>query len=249
VEIKLRDNKAATNFDHVTSPECPAVFVPLNETLSMYPGFVAAYERRELSFDETYRDLCVDLSASALKTGVPARLAAIAETLENSVGGKPHLRGDRFFVSMNGGWLLEAAMLAEGHRKLGSIAHLIRNGSLVEKGVLFWDEPEASLNPKLIPTVAQALLALSGAGIQVFVATHDYLLTSELSLAAECGTEAGRRAAPRFFALSKQGPTEPVVAESGQALAELRHNPILEEFAAHYDRQQHLFTEPEGQEA
>ncbi len=33
----------------------------------MYEGFVAAYSDRELSFDETYYDLCVALSANPIK--------------------------------------------------------------------------------------------------------------------------------------------------------------------------------------
>jgi AAA15 family ATPase/GTPase len=132
-------------------------------------------------------------------------------------------------------------MLAEGLRKLASIAHLIRNGSLEQGGVLFWDEPETNINPKLIRTVAQTLLGLAGAGVQVFVATHDYLLSNELSLAAEYDTQEAKAAKPRFFALSKTGHTAPVDAEWGPTLADLRHNPILEEFAAHYDRERDLF--------
>jgi len=216
--------------------------VPASEVLSMYPGFVAAYERRELSFDETFRSLCVDLSANPLRSVSPPDLAGVLAKLDEAVGGKTVLRGDRFYVSLSEEWFLEAPLLAEGLRKLASIAHLIRNGSLMEKSVLLWDEPETNLNPKLIPTVAHALLALAGAGIQVFVATHDFLLSNELSLAAEYETEAAKKAAPRFFALSKANPTAPVDVECGATLADLSHNPILEEFAAHYDREHRLFA-------
>ncbi len=223
-----------------------SVFVPPSEILSMYPGFVAAYERRELSFDETFRDLCVDLSANPLRSVSPPALAEVVAKLDDAVGGKTILHGDRFYVALSEEWLLEAPLLAEGLRKLATIAHLVRNGSLVQGSVLFWDEPEASLNPNLIPAVAQALLALAGAGIQVFVATHDFLLSNELSLAAEYETEDARRAAPKFFAVSKANRTAAAEVEWGATLADLRHNPILEEFAAHYDREHRLFAgEPE----
>ena len=225
----------------VTLPPGVAVFIPANEVLSMYPGFVAAYERRELSFDETYRDLCIDLSANPLRSVSPPGLAELVAKLDNAVGGKTVLRGDRFYVSLSEDWLLEAPMLAEGLRKLASITHLIRNGSLAPESVLFWDEPETNINPKLIRTVAQTLLELAAAGIQVFVATHDYLLSNELSLAAEYQTMEAKQAAVKFFALSRTGPTAPVEAEWGGTLADLRHNPILEEFAAHYDRERNLF--------
>jgi energy-coupling factor transporter ATP-binding protein EcfA2 len=224
------------------------VFIPASEVLSIFPGFVAAYERRELSFDGTFRDLCVDLSASLLRSIDPPVLADLVAKLDDAVGGKTVLRGDKFYVSVSEDWDLEAPMLAEGLRKLASVAHLIRNGSLAQGSVLFWDEPETNLNPRLIPTVAQALLALAAAGIQVFVATHDYLLTNELSVLAEYGTPEAIAAKPRFFCLSQPGPREPVQVESGDTIADLRTNPILEEFAAHYEREQKLFAERQPSE-
>jgi hypothetical protein len=225
-----------------------AIFIPASEVLSIYPGFVSAYERRELSFDETFRDLCVDLSATPLRSVSPPALAEVAEKLDEAVGGKTVLRGDRFYVSLAEDWLLEAPMLAEGLRKLAAIAHLIRNGSIAENSAIFWDEPETNMNPKLIPTVARTLLALAAAGVQVFVATHDYLLTNELSLAAEYGAAEGKAAKPRFFCLGRTQATEPVTIQSGDTVADLATNPILEEFAAHYDRQQKLFAQAEPKE-
>jgi predicted ATPase len=229
-------------FYDVARPAGHAVFLPASEVLSIYPGFVSAYERRELSFDETFRDLCVDLSATPLRSVSPPLLAEIAEKLDAAVGGKTVLRGDRFYVSLAEDWLLEAPMLAEGLRKLAAIAHLIRNGSIAEKGSLFWDEPETNMNPKLIPIVARTLLALAGAGVQVFVATHDYLLTNELSVAAEYQMAEAKAAKLKFFCLGHAKPGEPVTIQSGDVVADLAANPILEEFAAHYEREQKLFA-------
>ena len=211
--------------------------------LSIYPGFIAAFERRELSLDGTIRDLCVDLSANPLRTIEPPVLADLVAELDNAVGGKTVLRGDRFYVLLSDDWLLEAAMLAEGLRKLAAVTQLIRNGSLAERCVLFWDEPEDNLNPKLIPLVAETLMKLAGAGIQVFIATHDYLLTNELSVAAEYRTPDGLAAHTRFFCFSRPAPSEPVTIQCGDTVADLGTNPILEEFAAHYDRNQKLFAQ------
>jgi energy-coupling factor transporter ATP-binding protein EcfA2 len=121
--------------------------------------------------------------------------------------------------------------------------HLITNGSLTQAGVLFWDEPETNLNPRLITVVARILLTLAGAGVQVFLATHDYLLTNELSVVAEYGTSEGTAAKPRFFCLSRPRPRQPVQVQWGDTIADLSTNPILEEFAAHYDREQKLFAQ------
>jgi hypothetical protein len=168
--------------------------------------------------------------------------------LEDAVGGRVRDKGGRFYLSLQKSWLLEVQLLAEGLRKLALVAQLIRNGSLTEGSILFWDEPETNMNPRLIPAVARALLALAGAGVQTFIATHDYLLSSEISLAAEYATEEAKLASPRFFAFAKPGPLDPVAVESGDTLADLQHNPILEEFAAHYNRERDFFyrNEPAG---
>lgn len=61
---------------------------------------------------------------------------------------------------------------AEGLRKLGMLARLIATGALLDKGYLFWDEPEANLNPRLIKRIAKIILDLSVNSIQIFIATH-----------------------------------------------------------------------------
>jgi hypothetical protein len=51
---------------------------------------------------------------------------------------------------------------------------LLRNGLLESGSILFWDEPEASINPELIPTLVDILLELQKGGVQIFIATHSY---------------------------------------------------------------------------
>jgi hypothetical protein len=224
-------------------PGKPAVFIPARETLSMFDGFIAAYESQKLSFDETYYDLCVALSGKPLRNEVALPIAPILESLTKILGGQVLLEGGRFCVQDKSGQV-EAHMLAEGHRKIAEVAYLIGNGSLARDGFLFWDEPEASLNPKLVTKMVQTLQALVKGGIQVFLATHDYLLSHELSLAMEYGTE--HATAMRFFALGRVDGGS-VAVKSGNTLAEIPSNPILDEFAAHYDRERELFNRRQQQ--
>ncbi len=212
-----------------------AIFIPPNEVLAIYPGFAASYEKRELAFDQTYYDLCKALSAAPLKVKhiVFSRLVPIFEDI---LQGKVVQKGDRFYVQKKKAEkLLEAHLLAEGHRKIATIVHLINNGAIDKQTILFWDEPEANLNPILIKHIALFLRELARIGIQVFIATHDYLLTGELSLAVEYHTQP--EVPIRFFAMSRNG-DNPVEVQSGNTLADLQNNPILDEFAAHYTREQ-----------
>ena len=77
---------------------------------------------------------------------------------------------------------MEIHLVAEGLRKLAMLARLVATGALINKGTLFWDEPEANLNPKVIKTVARTILQLAASGIQVFIATHSLFLLRELHI-------------------------------------------------------------------
>ncbi len=223
-------------FEPVPAP----VFLPAREILSIYEGFVAAYEARELSFDETYYDLCVALSANPLKGAHADEAALLVQPFQDRLHTAVRRDGDRFYVEMPGESFTEAHLIAEGYRKLASLMYLINNGSLTKNGILFWDEPEANLNPRLIKVVADFLLSLAASGIQIFVATHDYLLTNELSLHAEYQTEDAKKAQIRFFGFHREG-GGPASVQGGKVLADLDENPIMEEFAALYDRERDLF--------
>ncbi len=216
-------------------PNAKGVFIPPNEMLAIYPGFTASYEKRELAFDQTYYDICKALSAAPLKTKNVV-LSRLILGLEDILEGTVVQKGEHFYVkSKKGERSFEAHLLAEGHRKIAALVHLINNGSIGEGTVLFWDEPEANLNPRLIRHVALFLRELAKLGIQVFVTTHDYLLVGELSLAAEYETVP--KVPIRFLAMSRKG-DGPVHVQTGDTLADLQDNPILDEFADHYQREQ-----------
>ena len=229
--------------EHTWQGTAPSIFLPTREVLAMYEGFVAAYNDRELSFDETYYDACVALSASALRGPRSVEAAALAEPIEAALGGKVVLRGNRFYVNFPDG-LMEAHLVAEGLRKIAGLGHLITNGSLARNGVLFWDEPEANLNPQLVSMVVDLLVRLAGQGVQIFVSTHDYLLSHKLSLLAEYGQAAG--VAVRFFSFHRPAPGDPVQVTDGGTLSELPENPILAEFTKHYDFERRLFDASAG---
>lgn len=49
------------------------------------------------------------------------------------------------------------------------------NDGICADSILFWDEPESNINPKLIPKLVEILLELSRNGVQILIATHDYV--------------------------------------------------------------------------
>ena len=225
------------HYQYKSSPLSAPLFIPPREVLSMYPGFAALYRRHQLAFDRTYLDLCEALAVPPLREP-PSALAAICESLESTLGGRVALKNDRFYIIHPHGDR-EITLEAEGLRKLAMVLHLVTNGQIEPGGYLFWDEPEANMNPRLVMVMRDLLLGLAEAGVQIFVATHDYLLSRELSLVTEYGAQRGWL---RFFCLHKATPDGPVAVEEGATLIDLEHNPIVAEFAAHYTRENECFV-------
>jgi hypothetical protein len=239
--FKLTQPGRLTHLENHLNRSKPSVFLPAREAFSMFEGFVSAYKNKELAFDETYFDLCVALGDNPARGPWPAEFAGLNTELERELGGKVHMVGGRFYVYNKDG-VIESHLLAEGLRKLGTLFRLMQNGSLTRNSFLFWDEPEANLNPRLVTLMSRMLCRLASSGVQVFVASHDYLLTHELSLAAEYPNQQppDLRCQIRFFALSR-GSDGSVSNQQGKILADLLNNPILDEFSALYDRRRKLF--------
>lgn len=157
-------------------------FLPTRELLSIYPGFVSLYETTAIPFEETWRDTCVLLGAPLARGPREASIKDLLEPLEAALDGKIVLESSGRFYLNRGEAHTEMHLVAEGLRKLAMVARLVATGTLLDQGSLFWDEPEANLNPKLIKEVAKVIIALSKGGIQVFVATHSLFLLRELYL-------------------------------------------------------------------
>lgn len=174
------------------------IYLPARELLTIYPNFVSLYETTSLEFDETWRDTCVLLGAPLKKNLDKGEMGRMLAAIEDIIGGKLVNQDGRFYVRTKG-ILIEAPLLAEGHRKLAMLAQLIANGSIQKGSVLFWDEPEANLNAKLIRQIAQIIMVLAYEGVQVFIATHSLFLLKEIEILNVMG-ETGP-VQTRFFGL------------------------------------------------
>ena len=129
-------------------------------------------------------------------------------------------------------------LVSEGYRKLGTIIYLISSGSLSNNSVLFWDEPETNMNPKMIQPVVNAIVELAKMGVQIFVTTHDYFVQQSFNMLSVYPENNPEHLEIKFMSLYKDN--EKVAFECANELQNLQHNAILEEFDALYDREQRL---------
>ena len=158
-----------------------SVYIPVKDMMANAPGFRSLYSLRHIHFEEIYADIIDCVFLGSLKGPMEKSRRDILKILQQSMDGKVITRQEEFFLKNKQGEL-EFTLLAEGLRKLGLLWILIQNGTLLKGSVLFWDEPEANLNPKLMGTVVEILIELQRLGVQIFIATHNSNILKEFDL-------------------------------------------------------------------
>ncbi|WP_196240027.1 AAA family ATPase [Candidatus Methylobacter oryzae] len=208
------------------------VYLPTHELLTLNPNFIAVYEGHYLEFEETLRDTCLLLGAPIQKGTKEKRIRELLEPLEKAMGGSIVLEPNgRFHLKTDSG-RMEMTLIAEGLRKLGMLAQLIATGALLDKGYLFWDEPEANLNPVLIKQIAKSILDLCDSGIQVFIATHSLFLLRELEILLSDKNR--KKVDARFFGLHQTD--DGVRIDQGSSIGDIGDIAALDEELAQSDR-------------
>jgi energy-coupling factor transporter ATP-binding protein EcfA2 len=206
-----------------------SVYIPVKEMPANAPGFHSLVASREAHFEEVYSDVVDRALLPLLKGPTDAARKRVLDHLRNAMEGKVETTNEEFFLRSRQG-RLEFSLLAEGIRKLGLLWVLIQNGTLLQGSVLCWDEPEANLNPRLVRSIAEILLELSQAGVQILLATHDYVLLKELDL------RAGEQDDLSFHSLWRGGRSGDIEIHSTTDYVDIHPNAIAETFDDLFDR-------------
>lgn len=207
-----------------------SVYIPVKEMLSNAPGFHSLYSSRQIAFEEIYDDIVARAMLPPLKGPAGPDRSRILKILQTSMDGKVTIDNEEFFLRNKQG-KLEFTLLAEGLRKLGLLWVLIQNGTLLSGSVLCWDEPEANLNPNLMKTIVEILLELHRMGVQIFLATHDYVLLKEFDLQTKETDKV------KFHALYRDDETEEIAIQSTSNYLEIHPNAIDDAFGGLVDRE------------
>ena len=204
-----------------------SVFIPAKEILSNAWNLDAAVKMGNVEFDDTYLDIIaaakIDISRGVDST-VRKKYLDILQKISN---GKVTLHEDRFYLKPGTQAKLEFNLVAEGLRKIALLWQLIKNGTLEKGSVLFWDEPEANINPKYIPVLAELLIMLETEGVQIFVSTHDYFLSKYIEVKRRQDSKL------QYISLYKNENNK-VLCEIAPEFELLEHNAIMDTFRQLY---------------
>lgn len=200
-----------------------SVLIPAKEILSNAWNLEAAVKMGNVEFDDSYLDIIAAAKIDISKGPDSASKRKYLELLQKISTGRVTVHEDRFYLKPGTQAKLEFNLVAEGIRKIALLWQLIKNGTLERGDVLFWDEPEANINPKYIPTLAELLVMLADEGVQIFVATHDYFPSKYIETRKKPESEV------QYISLYRDE-AEKVCCEISDAFDLLEHNTIMETF-------------------
>lgn len=209
--------------------ELASAYIPVKEMLAHAPGFLATAAKREIAFEEVYIDIIKRAFLPRTKGAPDKQRQRLLTTLQKAIDGTVITKGEHFFLKNKQGDL-EFTLLAEGMRKLALIWLLIQNGTLPSGSVLFWDEPEANLNPALMGEVVEVILELQRMGAQIFLTTHNYVLLKEFDLRKKQEDQI------QYLSLFRDK-SEAVMSKASDTYLDVDPNAIAATFSDLYDRE------------
>ncbi len=209
------------------------IFIPSKEIVSLFKGLIGLFDKyREFPLDETYLDLAKAMSTLELRVASPL-FSKVMLRIQTLLGGDLKLDNAELVFEHADGSRLESQLMAEGHRKLAMLIYLLRYGVIERGSTIFWDEPEANLNPSAVKLLAEALFELTGLGVQVILATHSLFLLREFEI-LQMKTNAPDDPKPKYFGLDMQ--RGQVVVSQGDAIADIEPLVLLDENLQQSDR-------------
>lgn len=227
---KKPDAATITGAEEWMSSPIESVYIPVKEMLANAPGFRSLYSQRDVHFEEIYADILDRAYRPPLRGPVDQRRKTLLNNLQKLIDGKVATKEEEFFLHNDQG-NLEFTLLAEGMRKLGLLWLLIQNGTLLNGSILFWDEPETNLNPKLFGPLIEILLKLQRMGVQIFLATHDYVILKEIDLRMSDKDKV------LFYSLYRDDNSGEIQCGSASEYLQINPNAIAQTFADLYDRE------------
>ena len=197
-----------------------SVFIPAKEMLS----HASLYNMKELygdemPFDSTHLKIIEFARRMKLKE-TPNLAKNIVFKLEKIMNGTIREHNGSFWKRTPEGHLIPFSNESDGLKKIGLLWRLIMNGSITNNTVLFWDEPENSINPENIPTLIKILLELQRHGVQIFLTTHNYYIMNYFNVCRETSDDL------KFICLKKID--NKTVFEDSNRYDTLSSNPIIE---------------------
>lgn len=169
------------------SKDLNSVFVPSKEILTALKTIKYARQKLYLpGFDDTFLDLIKSVEVPKSLKDESNSLAAMQRQLDELFESKIHSSGgEEPFISQKDNKKFSISLTSDGLKRVGIISSLLKNNQIRKGTILFIDEPEANLHPRIIRSFIEVIMEFATKDIQVFLASHNYFVTKQLTIYAK----------------------------------------------------------------
>lgn len=226
--VGLQQSSAADN--GVRPQPSRPVFIPAIEMMA-HARNMNGILRDYADFDRTCFDFLTLVTAQPTFVNLdkPGTLLREMDPLKKLVPGEVEWdEAEQRFYLQDKPRRLPFSLVAEGFRKVAALYRLVEMNWLPPGSVLFWDEPEVNLNPKWMDEVIEALVILARSGVQIFLATHSYVILKEIDLVLRSQSRTNDLVQARYFGLRKERGVSKVMWSDD--FAAIEPNPILDQY-------------------
>ncbi|MDE6390803.1 MAG: AAA family ATPase [Duncaniella sp.] len=163
-----------------------SVFLPAKEVLSLLDTIVYDREVRQMfGFDETYYDLAKALNPGGKGKNVKV-FSEMRGRLETAIDGRLQYSPEKKkWIFIQGNTAFDISLTSEGTKKIAIFDTLLGNHYLNRSSVVFIDEPEAGLHPRVLVEFLEIVAELARTGLQFFIASHSYFVIKKLYLISQ----------------------------------------------------------------
>jgi AAA15 family ATPase/GTPase len=234
-ECNIYDDKGNTSkiigsFAGAGSIKAESVYIPEKDILEHSKGLLVFIEKKENGFNKIYKDVLINAMDSPTIEKTDTQKVVIKK-IYKTINGEVHYdkASGNFYTLKPNGELIPFSYEASGFKKFGLLGLLVSSGQIEKDSVLFWDEPENSLNPELIPVLVDILLELQRNGVQIFLATHSELFASYFNALCKSDDKI------MFYSLYKDG--EGIKADKNERFDLLMQNNLKAESVKLYEKE------------
>ncbi|MEI0702617.1 AAA family ATPase [Brachyspira intermedia] len=174
--ITSNDNINNYNYDY------KPLFIPAKKILSIMNAVIYLKNQNiESGFDDSYTDIIDEILA--IKNIDEKELLNVFKNKYDFYNGNIQIDKNTNSVNYykNDGNIYNINITSEGIKKLGIFEVLHNTGNLTKKSILFIDEPENSLDSKMLRELMRFLVDISKEGVQIFMASCDSSVLNQLT--------------------------------------------------------------------
>lgn len=167
--------------------EVNSIFLPTKEILSSRTFIINLKDiNKEFGFDDTYYDLAKSLTP-VTKGKNYKEFSNSRQKLSEAINGMIFYddNSNEWKFRDNNKYEYPMGLTSEGVKKISIIETLLGNRYLSKGSLIFIDEPESNLHPKLLFEFMEIIYELSKIGVQFFIATHSYFVVKKLYILAQ----------------------------------------------------------------